>query len=320
MEVLELNGITYVKASSIARDLGYTADYVGQLCRSGKVDAQLVGRSWYVSDESIRTHKGSRYRSTKAKTKQNLIEQKHHVAISTSKESESKKVPLSVSAHNFYHTVRPQETKYIEDASDLIPILREKESSMSTEIAVKHADAHSVFIGKKTQSYSLEASERPKIRFKGKLSVTATEEPLEKEGVLEKENEPSRDKPKIEETRTPIQTLEKKDTKLSVSGTKGDLEGKIPLHRKGAITMRKMQHTGESGNAGELIIKKVPVETIRSGRATFTYISTSLVLVVLLTVGFLIIEQTIIVTLGSDTLQKSRYSVNLSTAIESIFP
>ncbi len=69
MNSISINNENYVKATDIARELGYTADYVGQLCRAGKVQAELVGRSWYVSEESIRAHKKNRYRSTKTASK-----------------------------------------------------------------------------------------------------------------------------------------------------------------------------------------------------------------------------------------------------------
>lgn len=72
MDRISSNGETYVKANAIARELGYTADYVGQLCRAGKVDAQLVGRSWYVNERSIREHKQNRYRSTATKSKEEI--------------------------------------------------------------------------------------------------------------------------------------------------------------------------------------------------------------------------------------------------------
>ena len=54
---LTLEGRKYVSSGRAARLYGYTKDYVGQLCRSGKLDAQLIGRSWYVSEDSIRKHK-----------------------------------------------------------------------------------------------------------------------------------------------------------------------------------------------------------------------------------------------------------------------
>ena len=45
MQSVVLNGKKFIKASEAAKAAGYTADYVGQLCRNEKIDAQLVGRS-----------------------------------------------------------------------------------------------------------------------------------------------------------------------------------------------------------------------------------------------------------------------------------
>lgn len=56
-ESLEFDGVRYISSKRAASLVGYTKDYVGQLCRAGKVRARLVGRSWYVSEESIRQHK-----------------------------------------------------------------------------------------------------------------------------------------------------------------------------------------------------------------------------------------------------------------------
>lgn len=63
MDTISVKGETYIKGSKIAKELGYTADYVGQLCRNGQIEGTLVGRSWYVSEKSIRAHKKNRYRS-----------------------------------------------------------------------------------------------------------------------------------------------------------------------------------------------------------------------------------------------------------------
>lgn len=87
MNSLQVDGVKYIKASSIARDLGYTADYIGQLCRAEKVEAKLVGRSWYVSEVSLLDHKKTRYRSTKAKAKAALQQ-----AVSNQSEQTSKRV------------------------------------------------------------------------------------------------------------------------------------------------------------------------------------------------------------------------------------
>jgi len=68
MDTISFKGEIYIKGSKIAKELGYTADYVGQLCRSGQVQGTLVGRSWYVSEKSIRSHKKTRYRSNQTKS------------------------------------------------------------------------------------------------------------------------------------------------------------------------------------------------------------------------------------------------------------
>lgn len=62
MEILTIDGKDYVKASKLAREFGYTSDYIGQLCRAEKVDAQLVGRSWYVHRDSLEDHKEGLYK------------------------------------------------------------------------------------------------------------------------------------------------------------------------------------------------------------------------------------------------------------------
>lgn len=47
------NFISAKRASEIS---GYTCDYVGQLCRSGKLESTRVGNAWFVSEKSILSH------------------------------------------------------------------------------------------------------------------------------------------------------------------------------------------------------------------------------------------------------------------------
>jgi len=53
MEELVLEGKKYVSAKRAAKLTGYTKDYVGQLCRAGKLPAQMVGRNWYIEASSV---------------------------------------------------------------------------------------------------------------------------------------------------------------------------------------------------------------------------------------------------------------------------
>lgn len=52
-DTLCIEGKTYMASSSAAKKVGYTSDYVGQLCRGGKVDAMRVGRAWFVDVASL---------------------------------------------------------------------------------------------------------------------------------------------------------------------------------------------------------------------------------------------------------------------------
>lgn len=57
MDEITIDGKTYISSKRAAGITGYAKDYVGQLCREGRVEARLIGRSWYVFEESIRKHR-----------------------------------------------------------------------------------------------------------------------------------------------------------------------------------------------------------------------------------------------------------------------
>ena len=54
---ITIDGTSYISSSRAASLFGYTKDYVGQLARSGKIKSQLIGRTWYIDEDSIRSHK-----------------------------------------------------------------------------------------------------------------------------------------------------------------------------------------------------------------------------------------------------------------------
>jgi|SRR3989344_3915698 len=47
----------YISSKQAAQITGYAKDYIGQLCREGRVPARLVGRSWYVLESAITDHR-----------------------------------------------------------------------------------------------------------------------------------------------------------------------------------------------------------------------------------------------------------------------
>lgn len=169
MDVLSVGGKEYVKASVIAKDLGYTADYVGQLCRSHRVHAKLVGRSWYVDRDSIHVHKGNRYRTNHAKTKESFKEDVR-VHVSTRDEAQSQS--------RFYAHTTPQSKKisYETDDAELIPVVGEVHTKKRSLVKVGLADAVPVSVVSREKGYKMDAPALPEIKFSGTLHVEDIED------------------------------------------------------------------------------------------------------------------------------------------------
>lgn len=67
---LFFDGNKYISCKRAAKISGYVTDYIGQLCRDGKLECKMVGRSWYVSLESLIAHKNCYISGTKSKPSQ----------------------------------------------------------------------------------------------------------------------------------------------------------------------------------------------------------------------------------------------------------
>lgn len=57
MDEILIDEKVYVSSKRAAKITGYAKDYVGQLCREGRVQSRLVGRSWYVLESAIKDHR-----------------------------------------------------------------------------------------------------------------------------------------------------------------------------------------------------------------------------------------------------------------------
>lgn len=58
-DILNHEGKIYISARRASEISDYSSDYIGQLCRSQKLDCRMVGRSWFVTEESLAKHKES---------------------------------------------------------------------------------------------------------------------------------------------------------------------------------------------------------------------------------------------------------------------
>jgi len=53
MENLVIEGKNYIPSKRAAELMGYTQDYIGQLCRGGKISAERISGVWYVSEDEF---------------------------------------------------------------------------------------------------------------------------------------------------------------------------------------------------------------------------------------------------------------------------
>lgn len=151
MEKISVNGEEYVKASSIARELGYTSDYVGQLCRSGAVASTMVGRTWYVDEDSLRKHKKNRYRSSVSKTQAELKR-----SISNNLAGDRFGAQNSPN-----HSQSSLKTDYESDESELVPLLRRLETGQAGHVTPSASEVETVDSSEKRIQRSLTAEGQP---------------------------------------------------------------------------------------------------------------------------------------------------------------
>lgn len=57
MDEVTIDDRKYVSSKQAAKITGYAKDYVGQLCREGRIPSRLIGRSWYVLESAIQDHR-----------------------------------------------------------------------------------------------------------------------------------------------------------------------------------------------------------------------------------------------------------------------
>lgn len=161
METLVLEGKTYVKASKAAQSSGYTSDYVGQLCRGGKVDAHLVGRSWYVNIDDLDSHRAEFKRASRVKAREQ---------VRKTLEERKKEEIESKAKHYASHAT------YERDETELMPGVRKLHPVVSPEAPRKRKIASHEEKIEKEPKYTIE-NEGDKILMSGDLVlVDATDE------------------------------------------------------------------------------------------------------------------------------------------------
>lgn len=171
MNTVTIDGIEYVKASVLAKKHNYTSDYIGQLCRSKKVDAHLVGRTWYVHQASLDNHKDTRYAELRSNEKTSNINTKIKNSRPKIVAPLSKKTLKSHTQH-FADRVSWRRPAYEEDDTGLLPSLNKHSvAKESFNINVDLAESEKVSVLSTSPNASLHSQPLPAVALSGTLKV-----------------------------------------------------------------------------------------------------------------------------------------------------
>jgi hypothetical protein len=136
---LVFNGQRYISSARAAKLVGYTKDYVGQLCRAEKIEARLVGRSWYVNEDSIRKHKLGVNYTLHQPIKARKAHSKQEAAVAHPRDSKSVTVR--------YEPVRRRVRENVEAQSvrpNSVPHVRVMNDSPSDHVHVTRSSVHDI--------------------------------------------------------------------------------------------------------------------------------------------------------------------------------
>ncbi len=184
MEVISIDGIEYIRAAQLAKRFKYTSDYIGQLCRAGKVDAKLVGRTWYVNPETLEGHQRTRHVKTSLAEKN----PSHKVKISISrqdvepvmrKETAKSLVQANKTPSNFLRRIEWKPLRYEADSADLLPPIGE--APQSTKVSVDLAESRKVHISGPSTATSLVTEALPEVYLAGSLKVSSLDDDFDKD-------------------------------------------------------------------------------------------------------------------------------------------
>jgi len=278
METVELDGVRYVKASVAAKKFRYTQDYIGQLCRGKKVDARLVGRTWFVNTDSIIEHKNNKY-----KTKKTVAPVEAKVAVTVEEDgSASKLVPVEPVITNkavkslkrskkpkIHATPEGQRMLTIEysvDDESLIPTLKKRVERAPKSLQVKVANAKTVRVRSERKKVAFKAGDLPEVSLKGVLKIEdypeipepAEEEKPKKE--LIEEGSKVENKPKNKDI------SEERDKKtVSVKETAGSRSKKVKLKKLDVALQEKETEkiAEEKPQTLDVPVSNIPTQPVR---------------------------------------------------------
>jgi hypothetical protein len=228
MEKVVIDGVEYVKASELAKEFKYTSDYLGQLCRAKKVDARLVGRSWFVNPDSLREHKQNKYSSTKGGSSSKSNPESEDIAPTINR---VKPVLKNKTAKSTFRerlesdgVSRNLRVAYQADEQDLLPTMNRHETPAPKTIRVKQFNAKKVKVkGDKKRDYrEFVPEELPEVALRGGVKVEALEESVEEE-------ESAQDSASDQTRERKVRIRPRKGTKIKLSRKQDNHKNKVEI-------------------------------------------------------------------------------------------
>ncbi|MEK7641505.1 MAG: helix-turn-helix domain-containing protein [Patescibacteria group bacterium] len=136
-----IDGREYVEVAKAAEMTKYSKDYIGQLCREGKIAARMVGRTWLIDRESLATYKSSvdSFFAGHGKQKEpvlpRVVVESKMVAKSTVMFVEKQKESLA----------RNASVTYMPDTGATLPVLQKKYDASVAVTHVPNSDQRIVY-------------------------------------------------------------------------------------------------------------------------------------------------------------------------------
>jgi len=311
METLVLDGKKYVKASKAAKAAGYTSDYVGQLCRGGKVDAHLVGRSWYVNQDELGTHRTEKKRMSRAKAREQVKK-----AVAEKQEISSKTVTKNYESR----------IQYENDESDLMPEVRKVTVQTEAEKPSRSKKKKTKKPSSEQEKYTVE-NEGDKVLMSGSIDVVdATDEQFMDEDTVFLQAHITEHKKKMSEktkeraTKSIVATVEEEAENVITPHTEETVPEKTDFLDKLALLEEDPETAIDETEVSEVSVAEGGAQAPQQD-GVFKYV---LVLVVftLLSVSTVVLESTWSYQSDRDTKSgvhsKSGFRANINTVLDKI--
>lgn len=192
MDSVEFNGVTYVKASVAAKSFRYTSDYIGQLCRAKKVDARLVGRTWFVNPDSLKEHKQNKFKTSAEEASHPVSNTPSEIKVARTAvhpvvNTRAVRVIKDTTSNN--SRTRALKVSYDRDEESLLPKLTKKHVRPPKTIRIELVNAKKVKISdSKKNTTAFHADELPDIALSGNLKITTYPEQEHTEDISDSDN------------------------------------------------------------------------------------------------------------------------------------